>query len=193
MRKPVDHFVKICAENLPLKAPIYEFGALQVDGREDIDLRRYFPGQEYIGTDMRMGPGVDKVLNLHDIDLEDGAAGTVLSMDTLEHVEYPRKAMDEIYRILADDGIAVISSVFSFPIHDYPHDYWRFTPEGFRSLLKNFDHSVVAAYGESEVNPQTIVGVGFKSSPPDLAQFNSAVAKWEQWYNAVCRDLSAKS
>ena len=95
--------------------------------------------------------------------------------------------------MLAVDCIAVISSVFNFPIHDYPHDYWRFTPEGFRSLLKEFEHSIVSSYGETEVSPQTIVGVGFKSAPPDLAEFTRALDKWEKWYTAVCRDLSGKN
>ena len=192
MRKPVDHFVRICAEHLPLQPTIYEFGALQVDDRPDINLRNHFTELDYVGSDMREGPGVDIVLNLHDLSLETGTAGTVLCMDTLEHVEYPRKAMEEIHRVLRADGIAVISSVFNFPIHDYPHDYWRFTPEGFRSLLKEFEHSIVASYGESEVSPQTIVGVGFKTTPPDLAKFTGALEKWEKWYTAVCQDLSSR-
>ena len=36
------------------------------------------------------------------------------------HVEYPRRAMAEIHRILKDDGIVIISSVMNFPIHAYP-------------------------------------------------------------------------
>jgi ubiquinone/menaquinone biosynthesis C-methylase UbiE len=83
---------------------------------------------------MRDGPGVDKLLNLHDIDLPSESVGTILCFDTLEHVEYPHRALEQIYRILKPDGIAVVSSVMDFPIHDYPYDYWRFTPEAFKSI-----------------------------------------------------------
>ena len=40
---------------------------------------------------MREGPGVVRILDLHGLDVPDNSVGTVIMMDTLEHVEYPRK------------------------------------------------------------------------------------------------------
>lgn len=110
------------------------------------------------------------ILNLHDVNLPDVTAGTVLCLDTLEHVEYPHKAMQEVHRILKPEGIAVITSVMDFPIHDYPYDYWRFTPEAFRSLLKPFAHAWVGHVGVKKF-PHTVVGIGFKENLPPLAGF----------------------
>ena len=136
MRELIKQFVKICAETLPINEPIYEFGSLQVAGQEGFaDLRPFFSVKKYVGADMRKGPGVDVLLNLHNIDLPSKSVGTALVLDTFEHVEYPRKAIDELYRILKPNGIIIISSVMNFPIHDHPADYWRFTPEAFKSLL----------------------------------------------------------
>ena len=45
---------------------------------------------------------------------------------------------------VADGGVCVLSSVMFFPVHGYPHDYWRFTPEGMRLLLEPFDDVWVA-------------------------------------------------
>lgn len=164
MRESIKQFVKICAETLPISEPIYEFGSLQVHGQEGFaDLRPLFPGKKYIGADMREGSGVDIVLNLHHINLSLESVGTVLILDTLEHVEFPRKAIEEIYRILKPCGILIISSVMNFPIHDYPYDYWRYTPEAFKSLLKPFTFSFVDLAGESNF-PHTVVGIGFKAS-----------------------------
>ncbi|MHC4619004.1 MAG: methyltransferase domain-containing protein [Planctomycetota bacterium] len=164
MRRYIKEFVGICAETLPLAEPIYEFGALQVPGQEGFaDLRPFFPGKEYVGCDMQEGPGVDRVLNLHDIDLPSESAGTVLLMDTLEHVEFARRAVKEVHRILKPGGILVASSVMKFPIHSFPYDYWRFTPEGFRSLFKPFANSFVDFAGSRRF-PHTVVGVGFKGS-----------------------------
>ncbi len=166
MRKTIKNFVKICAETLSIGEPIYEFGSLQVPEQKGFaDLRGLFPGKRYIGADMRQGPGVDKILNLHEIDLPAGSAGTVLILDTLEHVEFPRKAIEESHRILKPDGILIISSVMCFPIHDYPHDYWRFTPEAFKTLLKDFKSSLIYSAGEASF-PHTVVGVGFKGEVP---------------------------
>ena len=43
---------------------------------------------------MREGPSVDVILDLHNIDLPSSSVGTVLLLETLEHVEYPYKALD---------------------------------------------------------------------------------------------------
>lgn len=72
---------------------------------------------------MRLRPGVDRVLNLHELDLLDASVGTAICMDTMEHVEYPRQAMKELHRPLMLGGALIISSVINFPIHGYPNDY----------------------------------------------------------------------
>ncbi|GAB3281243.1 methyltransferase domain-containing protein [Parahaliea aestuarii] len=192
MQASIRHFVQLCVDHLPVRTPVYEFGAYQVSGSEVENLRPLFPGAEYIGADMREGPGVDCILNLHDLELDSGIVGTALCLDTLEHVEYPRKAMSELFRVLEPGGMVVISSVFDFPIHDYPNDFWRFTPEGFRSLLSGFAVSAVFSYGKSEVSPQVVVGVGFKEQAPNMDEFLKAAEHWSKWYSGIARKLSAE-
>lgn len=183
MRQSIKDFVSIAAASLPIHEPIYEFGALQVPGQEGFaDLRPLFPGREYVGADVRAGLGVDVLLDLHDIDLPAESVGTVLCLDTLEHVEYPHRALEEIHRILKPAGLAVISSVMNFQIHDYPQDYWRFTPEAFRSILKPFVGSFVGFAGD-EGFPHTIVGIGFKGPVTRLAEF---LSRYEDWRNHEC-------
>lgn len=185
MRKSIKQFVKICAETLPISDPIYEFGSLQVPGQEGFaDLRPLFPDKEYIGADMREGTGVDIILNLHRVSLHAESAGTVLILDTLEHVEFPRKAIEEIYRILKPNGILIMSSVMNFPIHDHPYDYWRFTPEGFKSLLKPFAFLFVDSIGDPTF-PHTIVGLALKRSISDnfMYRFMKKFKIWKQYWS----------
>ncbi|NNE56880.1 MAG: class I SAM-dependent methyltransferase [Hellea sp.] len=196
MQSSTHKFVNNCVRHLPLNGPIYEFGALQVhDDDRPTDLRYLFKtlDVEYVGCDMRAGPGVDKVLNLHRLDLPDETVGTVVCMDTLEHVEFPRKAMSEILRVLKPGGIAIMSSVFQFPIHGYPNDYWRFTPNGFRSLFHEYDGHLVYSYGQSELSPKTVTGVGFKGSVPDIEAFDTSCKKWEIWNKALARKVAEKN
>jgi len=192
MRELIKQFTEIIAEFLPIAEPIYEFGSLRVTGQEELaNLRPLFPGKKYIGCDMREGKGVDKVLNLHDIDLPSETVGTVLAFDTLEHVEYPRRAIEEIHRILKLKGMIVISSVMNFYIHDTPYDYWRFTPEAFKSLLRPFTQSYVDFAG-NELHPHTIVGVGFKETEVSLDQFIKRCLLWKkQWYNMDGKSIKA--
>jgi SAM-dependent methyltransferase len=188
MRPSVRDFVAVCAGSLRILEPLYEFGAFIVPGQEQLaDLRSFFPGKKFVGTDMREGPGVDVVLDLHDIDLPDETAGTVLLLDTLEHVEYPRKALDEVHRILQPEGIVIMSSVMDFPIHAYPSDYWRYTPEAFRSLLKPFASCFVESLGRRDF-PHTLVAVGFKGSvaAEELEAFQAAARQWaRRWRRRI--------
>jgi len=181
MRESIKQLVKICAETLPISEPIYEFGSLQVPGQEGFaDLRPFFSGKKYVGADMRKGPGVDVILNLHNLDIPSESIGTVLILDTLEHVEFVRKAIEECYRILKPNGILVISSVMNFPIHDHPSDYWRFTPEAFKSLLKPFNSLFVDFAGESNF-PHTVIGIGVKGSisKDTMDKFVERIKHWK--------------
>ena len=128
---------------------------------------------------MRQGPGVDVILDLHDIDLPSNSVGTIVCVDTLEHVEYPRRALEEIHRVLVPGGLTIISSVMNFEIHDYPNDYWRFTPEAFRSILKPFANCFVG-YAGMEIFPHTVVGLGFKGAMPNIDAFQRQYELWQK-------------
>jgi SAM-dependent methyltransferase len=191
MRKHLRRFIDVVNKNIPIVQPIYEFGSLQVSSSPDVeDLRSLFPGAEYVGCDMQEGPGVDRVMNLHQLDLPDSSVGTVICMDTMEHVEYPRKAMAEIHRILQPGGMVIMSSVMDFPIHGYPHDYWRFTPEGFKSLLNIFENNFVGFDGPED-KPITIVGLGFKGVQPPIDSFMADYLEWQRRSNLIYQKLNS--
>jgi len=178
--------MEIVAATLPALEPIYEFGAFQVPGQEHVaELRPLFPGKHYIGSDMREGKGVDVLLDLHDIDLPNETAGTVISLDTLEHVEDPRRAVTELHRIVKPEGIVLIVSVMKFPIHEYPYDYWRFTPKAFESLLKPFAFSFVDFAGDSDF-PHAVIGIASKQTIAEesMTAFRARFEVWKRrWQN----------
>lgn len=154
-------FISELAGTAELPEPIVEFGSLQVEKGQPNDLRPLFPGKEYIGTDFREGPGVDRVEDLRGLRFDDGEVGTALCLDTLEHCADPLTACREMHRVVGDGGVCVISSVMLFGIHAYPNDYWRFTPEGFRILLEDFDDVDVAGMGDPNC-PFYVFGAGAK-------------------------------
>jgi len=164
MRENVRNFVKIIAKELDIKEPIIEIGSFQVPGQEELaNLRSIFPTKKFIGCDMRNGKGVDKIENVECLSLSDESVGTVLILDTLEHVENCFKTLDEIYRVLNKEGIVIMSSVMDFPIHDYPSDYWRFTPEAFNLLLSKFPIKMIGIQGNPD-HPHTVFAIGIKSN-----------------------------
>lgn len=185
MNAPYKEFARICARTLPVSEPIYEFGSLQVPEQGDYgDLRPFYPNRSYSGADMRLGAGVDVVLDLHEINLESAKVGTVLLHATLEHVQFPWRALDEVHRILNPRGYVVVSVPFAFPIHAYPNDYWRFTPEGLRSLLRSFGTVYVDALGD-ERSPHMVFGVAFKQSGQEsqLTALKAELAAWKAYWH----------
>jgi len=174
MRELIKQFCRVAEETLDLKPPIVEVGSFQVSGQEGFaDLRPFFSGKKYIGCDMRPGNGVDRVENLPRLSFPDGSLPTIICLDTLEHVYEIRESISDFYRVLTDDGILIISSVFNFPIHGHPCDFWRFTPQCFARLLEKFSCSFVGVQG-SDSNPHTVYGIGFKGR---------AVSEMRPWLN----------
>jgi SAM-dependent methyltransferase len=64
----------------------------------------------------------------------DGSFDTVLSVQVLEHTPDPAALLAEMARVLAPDGLLLLSAPFSFRLHEEPHDYFRFSPHGLREL-----------------------------------------------------------
>src|SRR5947208_11361420 len=164
-------FVADVQRLVPMPDPVVEFGSFQTDPGTGVgDLRPIFAGRPFTGTDMRPGPGVDRVEDLRALSFEDGSIGTALCLDTLEHCADPPQACRELARVCSPrGGLAVISSVMLFGIHEYPNDYFRFTPDGFRALLEQgFDDVWVAGLGDPAI-PMNVVGVGIRGSMLDLS------------------------
>lgn len=98
----------------------------------------YFPNR--IGIDVVSLPTVDVVADAHDLNMfKEGEFDRVLCIEVLEHLHSPQKAVDEMRRVLKKGGILILTTRFIFPLHDVPHDYYRFTEYGLRYLLKDFE------------------------------------------------------
>ncbi len=173
MRQSVKDYLAKILNRHPVKEPIYEIGSYRVEGQEEFaDLRPFFPGKAYIGCDMRHGLGVDRIEDVHCLKIRSNSIGTLLIFDTLEHVENVHQAMKEIHRILRPGGMVIMSSVMKFPIHDYPSDYWRFTPKAFELLLKPFSVYEVEFDGDPEF-PDGIYGFGIKDEQKSFPEGHS--------------------
>ena len=185
MAQPITRqFLQDLMAVLDLPDPVVEFGSLQVETDQDIDLRRFFTGRRFTGTDFRDGPGVDRVEDLRALSFGDGEVGTAICLDTLEHCADPPQACRELARVVRPDGgVCVISSVMLFGIHGYPNDYFRFTPEGFRELLSGFDDVRVCGIGDPAI-PREVFGIGVRGldlGTLDLAALPSVVAQQRIW------------
>ncbi|MDP1821496.1 MAG: class I SAM-dependent methyltransferase [Acidimicrobiales bacterium] len=182
MRPAVIEFARDVAAAFPVHDPLVEVGARAAAGQEaEADLRAIFGASQHIGCDLQPGTGVDRIEDVHQMSFADESVGTVICLETLEHVADPLRAVAEMHRILRPGGVLAISSLMFFPIHEHPWDYWRFTPEGFELLLRPFESSLVVAQGW-DLMPEGVFGVGVKGAvtlTPDLLPRTRRIA--ESW------------
>ncbi|MCS6852042.1 MAG: class I SAM-dependent methyltransferase [Gemmataceae bacterium] len=183
MNRILNGVVRAIAETFDLPDPILEIGSYLVPGQEDLaDLRRFFPGKSYVGLDVRPGPGVDLVADVEALPQADASIGTVIAMNTFEHVPRFWRGFAEVWRVLRPDGALLVSCPFYFHIHSYPSDYWRFTPEAVELLLADYPSKLLGWHGPPR-RPASVWALAFREgrppiSPSDFAAYRRRLAAY---------------
>lgn len=98
---------------------------------------KFFPNRVCVDIDPLRKP--DIVADAQNLPFGDGEFSFVLCTEMLEHVKNPFDVEKEIGRVTSQGGTLVLSTRFVYPLHDTPHDYWRFTKYGLRELFKNWE------------------------------------------------------
>ena len=62
----------------------------------------------------------------------------IVMSEVLEHVRWPHLAVQNVYKTLKQDGTLILTTPFMMPLHDRPHDYYRYTRYGLAFLLQEF-------------------------------------------------------
>ncbi|MEK9131677.1 MAG: class I SAM-dependent methyltransferase [Patescibacteria group bacterium] len=97
---------------------------------------RFFPNRITVDIDPGRKPSI--VADVHDLPFADNEFSIVLCTEVLEHTKDPRLAVGEMMRVLKKGGILILTTRFVYPLHDTPHDYWRFTKYGLQELFKQW-------------------------------------------------------
>jgi SAM-dependent methyltransferase len=112
---------------------------LDVGGKKEGKKGRFRPPLEkcsswrYVNIDAATKP--DLQASADQLPLADGEVDCVLLAETLEHLEFPEKALSEAGRVLRRKGQIFLTVPFLFPVHADPYDFQRWTPEKFRRVL----------------------------------------------------------
>lgn len=70
----------------------------------------------------------------------------VLCTETLEHVAAPAGFLAEAARCLRPGGLLLLTVPFAARWHFVPHDYWRYTPSGLKTLLDQAGFAEIRIY-----------------------------------------------
>lgn len=75
-----------------------------------------------------------------------GVFNTILCTEVLEHVPTPAKTLVEISRVLAPNGILIVTTPFCYRIHEAPWDYYRYTPFALKYLAEASGMELIEIY-----------------------------------------------
>jgi SAM-dependent methyltransferase len=70
-------------------------------------------------------------------------ADMAFCLESLEHLTDPDIALDNVYNNLKEGGYFYVSVPFICPIHSVYGDYWRWTLNGIRILLKKHNFNIL--------------------------------------------------
>lgn len=79
---------------------------------------------------------IDVFYDGHTFPFESASFDTVVSFETIEHIFDLDRILDEISRVLKDDGTLILSIPFAWPEHEEPYDFARYTSFGLSHTLK---------------------------------------------------------
>jgi len=168
MNRFLQGVARAVAEAFDLPGPVLEIGSYQVPGQEEMaDLRRVFPGKPFVGVDVRPGPGVDQVADVEALPHASASFGTVIAMNTFEHVPRFWRGFEEIFRVLRPDGALLVACPFYFHLHAHPCDYWRFSPEALERLLDGYPSKVLGWHGPAS-RPAHVWALAFREGRPAI-------------------------
>jgi SAM-dependent methyltransferase len=102
--------------------------------------------REYVGCDVVQSSDqcVDVICPATKLAFEEQAFDTVLCTQVIEHIDDHSALLSEIFRVLRPGGKLVLSGPMYWPLHEEPHDYFRFTEYGFEYLLCKAGFEVVS-------------------------------------------------
>ena len=133
----VTEFVKNVAISLANNSVVLDAGA------GECVYKRFFQHCIYKSIDLAVGESrwnyenLDYVGPLHDMPIEDEIFDAVLCTQVLEHLEWPRESVAEMYRVLKPGGKLYMTVPMAQSEHQVPYDFFRYTSYGLESICKH--------------------------------------------------------
>lgn len=140
--------------------------------------RNWFPDDiDYVGFDITAGPNVTVVGDAHHMsEVLDRKFDFMFSISVFEHLLMPWKVAIEMSKVLKLGGRAFIASHASYPLHDTPWDFWRFSTDAWKGIFNSHTGFTIldAQYRfPAHIVPRLANGVGFEHMSRGPGYFTS--------------------
>lgn len=131
-----------------LDAPrVLELGTLRSDPTFPTHHQEWAPhAKKYVMTDMAEGLDVDVVADAHTMKpFTANSFDAYIAVSVYEHLRQPWVAAKQAHRVLRNEGILLVVTHQTFPIHGYPSDYYRFTDVALATLFEDVGFEILDA------------------------------------------------
>lgn len=99
----------------------------------------------YVNLDLTTRPNI--FADVTRVPARSQSVDCIVCTEVLEHLPNPQTCVDEMHRLLRQDGLAFVSVPFFYPVHADPYDFQRFTEDGLRYQFRNFSSVEVFRMG----------------------------------------------
>lgn len=106
---------------------------------------------EIHGVDIYASETVDVICDAHYLPLESSYYDGVMVQAVLEHVVEPSVVVQNIFRVLKNDGVVYAETPFMQQVHEGAYDFTRYTVLGHRYLFKNFKTIKIGGVGGASI------------------------------------------
>jgi SAM-dependent methyltransferase len=168
---PRQALLKAIKECLPqFHGELLDVGCGQMPYREMI-LQTNGNVSRYLGLDLQSSSVHDtSIADLHwdgkNIPLPQNSVDTAMSTEVLEHSFYPTQTLLEINRVLRPGGLFFFTVPFIWPLHETPHDAYRYTPFSLKMHLEEakFTNITIRSLGGWHTSFAQMLGLWVKES-----------------------------
>lgn len=165
----VNNFIKEIGKSLPPGSSILDAGAGECVYRKEFAHCDYKAIDLAVGEDQWNYSNLDYIAPLHDMPVEDNTFDAILCTQVLEHLEWPRESVKEMYRVLKPGGKLYITVPMAQNEHQTPYDFFRYTSYGLKSICNHagFHKVSIFPFGGLWVRWAYELPRGLSIFPPD--------------------------
>ena len=132
----INGFVRQAATSIPAGSRVLDAGA------GESAYRALFNHCRYVAADLAVGDSgwnyrsLSVLSRLEMLPFGSGVFDAVLCTQALEHLEWPRECVKEMFRTLRPGGQLFLTAPMAHPEHQIPYDFFRYTSFGLLSVLR---------------------------------------------------------
>jgi len=162
------HFSEIL-KKVKFYAPRFRGKILDIGSGKSPYKKFFVNSEEYIKIDKFDYLGIDIKADIEKgIPIKNNSVDGVVCFQVIEHLMRYKKAVNEIYRVLKNDGKCLLTTNMAVPLHGEPYDYFRFTKYSLREIFKKFRYVEIKENGGAALSIVQLIVWGISDVFPGI-------------------------